>query len=463
MKEPAAGAVLGPGTATAGTAAALVPPAGVAGKRHLISAVGRYAIAVTGQASLSVFNFALNVLLVRTLVPQDYGSFALCLVFATLATSISGALACSPLIVFGTAREGRPSRRAVEVLLSTVNAGIVLLVLVAAGPLLFLLIGQPPLVCAAGALFIAGFTARLYTRTFCYARHRPRVALAGDLASISLAALVLLIAARFGSGLSLTVVFLALAAGNFAAMLLEAARLRLGSRLVIRPSSLRRYPGIWRQVRWSLVGSTTTLVQAQAHSFLVTAAYGPAALAPLAAGQVIFGPVRIMMTAWHAVMQPDVVLAIGRKDRRTVMRTLVASAGGLALVVLALGAAIALFWEPLFTLLYAERYAHMPMGWIVAGWCAVTLCTALACAPSGILQTFRQFRPLAFATVYGGLLSLGAAAVLLFTSGPLFTIIGALLGEALMAILLLRLSLRTASAMPTTARAGTARGGADAG
>jgi hypothetical protein len=70
------------------------------------AALKRYISALLAQSVLSVFNAGLNIFLVRALVPHDYGAFALYLVFGILGTSINGALACNPLVIFGTIRLG---------------------------------------------------------------------------------------------------------------------------------------------------------------------------------------------------------------------------------------------------------------------------------------------------------------------------------------------------------------------
>lgn len=134
-------------------------------------------------------------------------------------------------MIFGLGRHGRPSRLAVETLLSTVNTAIVALVFVSAGPVLFILTREDPIVCVAGAAFVSSFTARLYTRTFAYARRRPPVAIAGDFLTISAAALVLL-ASWWGWGrLDLPFVFAGLASGNILAMAVELRLLHLKPRL----------------------------------------------------------------------------------------------------------------------------------------------------------------------------------------------------------------------------------------
>jgi O-antigen/teichoic acid export membrane protein len=411
------------------------------------SVLRRYVLALAGQSTLSVFNFALNIFLVRSLSAHDYGSYAITWVFAMLAGYVIGSLTASPLIIFGTARVGRRSRFAVEVLLSSVTVLLLLILSVVVAVLSRLVISDDVGVCASATGFVCAFTARNYTRTFAYARQMPQVAVRGDAFTVLTAAAVLAVSPLWHGSIATPQIFAALALGNLAAMAAEIRMLRLGLRLTFRRASLRRYRAIWADVRWSLLGSTTTLLQGQAHSFLVTLTYGPAAYAPLAAGQVLFGPVRIMMTAWSYIMQPEVVLAVREKNRSAVMQNLRLSACSLAGVVVSLGVALAALWSPVFDLLYAGKYNDQSMRWIVTCWCVITLCSAIYCGPSGILQTMRRYRLLAMATVYGAALSTLGVAVALAVSAPQWSLLGVLAAESFLAIYIVAYALRCSRAL----------------
>ena len=82
------------------------------------------------------------------------------------------------------------------------------------------------------------------------------------------------------------------------------------------------------------------------------------------------------------------------------------------------------------------------MGWIVVGWCLVTSFTALSVTPSGMLQSLKAFRLLAMATVYSAVLSVVLVGVLLFVSGPAYTVLGVLGAEMFLAIYAFRAVLR---------------------
>ncbi len=394
--------------------------------------VFKYAAALFGQASLSLFHFGLNVVLVRRFEPHDYGVFALAFVAAMMGASLTNALAGTPVSVYTPGLSRRAPRLYLETLLSTVNVALV------GGVLLITLLTTlamhfPARTMLAFSAFVALYSARQYSRSLGFARRAPHVVLSGDLAYIGVSLLLVAVAGWSGASLDLTLVLGALALGNLAAIGLELQLLTGGRLRLLGWRSLRRYGDIWRQSRWALIGAVTTLIASQAHSFIVSVLSGPAAYAPLAAGFVLFGPVRIGLQSWLSVMRPEMSVAVARQDRSLLQRIQKASTlimvAGMALF----GAALYLFWGPIDAFLYASRYSDAPMGWIVAGWCAVTLFTTLAATPSGVLQSCKAFRVLAMGTVYGAMLSLLAVAVLVLALGPLYSLLGILLAEAFLA------------------------------
>ncbi len=396
----------------------------------------KYGAALLGQASMSLFHFALNIVLVRRFDPHDYGVFALAFVAAMLGASVTNALAGTPVSVYtpGLARGGR--RGFLEMLLTTVNAvlvaGILLLTTMVTVAMAFPL----PVVLAFSA-FVAMYSARQYSRSFGYARLSPQVALGGDLAYVGMSLLLLGTSVAAGFPLSLPVVLGALALGNLFAIALEFHLLSQGQVRLLRRRSLKRYAMIWKQSRWALIGAVTTLIASQAHSFLVSIFSGPAAYAPLAAGFVLFGPIRIGLQSWLSVMRPEMAVAIARRDRASMRRIQRMSVTAMLSGMVAFGLLLWVFWHPIERFLYASRYGDQPMGWIVAGWCVVTFFTASMVTPSGMLQSLKAFRVLAMGTVYSSMLSLAAVALLLSLGGPAFSILGVLMAEAFLAAYLI--------------------------
>lgn len=392
---------------------------------------GRLMLGMTGQAIISVFNFVVSIILIRTFTAEEYGIYALATaVFAGLGVAVDGALVCGPLTVYGTRRVGRPSRAAVESLLSSVHLLIIVAILPITIALAALIVARSFVLDLAFGLYVAAFVSRNYSRSFAFARQRPGVVLAGDVALVCLALAPIALQLLLTNSLSLLFVLHALAVSYALAMCLDLRLLRLSPRITLRQRSLSRYQSIWRQVRWALIGSTSTLAQCQAHSVVVSTFSSPTTFAPLAAGQVLFGPLRILVTVWHSIMQPELVIAISRNDHRAVVRTLEMSMLALGAVVLGLGVAILVFWDVVFTHLYAAKYADAPMLGIVAICFAITLCATLAAPASGVLQTLLQYRVLSLGTVYGSTISLITAVILLLSLGPTWSLLGILAGEA---------------------------------
>ncbi len=401
------------------------------GKRGKV--VRKYATALAGQGLLSLFHFGLNIVLVREFVPQDYGIFALAFVAAVLGASLTAALAGTPVSVYTPGVSQWAKRRFLETLLSTVNLALVGGVLLIT--LLVTLWLHFPLATMLGfSVFVASYAARQYSRSFAFARQSPQTALYADITYVLSALLVLLLGGMQGSKLNLALVLAALALGNLAAIFLEFRLLAAGRvRIIRRWRSLGRYGVIWQQSRWALIGAVTTLIAAQAHSFIVTLFSGAAAYAPLAAGFVLFGPIRIGLQSWLSVMRPELAVAIARHDRASLHRIQTTSAWVMLLGVLLFALFLQLLWSPINEFLYANRYGDVPMGWIVAAWCAVTFFTAQVVTPSGMLQALKRFRVLAMGTVYSAMLSIAAVTIFLAVWGPAYSVLGILVAEAFLA------------------------------
>jgi len=397
----------------------------------------KYVTALAGQGLLSLFHFALNIVLVRQFVPQDYGIFALAFVAAVLGASLTGALAGTPVSVYTPGVSRRAKRHYLETLLSTVNLALVGVILLTT--LLVTLWLHFPLGTMLGfSVFVASYGARQYFRAFAFARQSPQTALYADITYVLTALLILLLAVMQGVVLNLALVLAALALGNLAAIFLEFKSLAAGRvRIIRRWRSLRRYGLIWQQSRWALIGAVTTLIATQAHSFIVTMFAGAAAYAPLAAGFVLFGPIRIGLQSWLSVMRPELAVAIAQHDHEALRRIQRTSALVMLLGVLLFALLLQLLWSPIDEFLYANRYGDVPMGWIVAGWCAVTFFTAQVVTPSGMLQALKRFRVLAMGTVYSAVLSVTAVAIFLALWGSAYSVLGILLAEAFLAVYLI--------------------------
>ena len=379
--------------------------------------------------------------MIRHLDVYDYGVYALAFVIAIFGSSVSNSLVSTPLSVYTPGLASRTRRLFLETLLSTANfiliASVILLGLILSG-----FVDVTLAVAMSFTGFVASYTARQFSRTFCYARLRPSVALYGDISYVTLSLLLLLLIFTIEHSISVVTVLAALAIGNIVAIAIELTILKAGKRMVFRARTLRHYLKIWKDVRWALAGVACTTLQTQAHSLLIAISIGPSAFAPLAAGNVLFGPVRIALQAWQNVMRPELAVAIARSDRQAVVRIGYVSIAFMIVAVMTIGMIIMLLWEPIYQTLYAAKYAESPMGWIVFGWCVITFFTSITVVPSGILQAFREFKILAIATFYGSLISVSSVACALLLFSPEMSLLGILLAEIFVAAFLLKVVVR---------------------
>src|ERR1700756_4082656 len=81
----------------------------------------RYTVAALDQMALSVFGFALNVVLLRTLSTTDYGVVSLWMTMALFAVSVQAALVNGPLNVYLPGAQDPAAARRLEAALATMN------------------------------------------------------------------------------------------------------------------------------------------------------------------------------------------------------------------------------------------------------------------------------------------------------------------------------------------------------
>ena len=290
-----------------------------------LSAIPRYLSAVLSQGLVSGFHFVLNLLLVRILLAEDFGVFALTFVIAVMANSISNALFSTPLCVFAPSARTGKERQHTESLLTTLMA-----FLLGAGLCLGLImtfslnsnaLELRTLVAALG--FTIAYLARQYSRSVGYARFDVTAVLLGDMMYVVTG--TALFSLLLWHDISLTVfdVFTVLTIANALGVLTELARLPTPIPLLSLRHALRDYRPIWFQSRWALVGAVTTVLVSQAHSLIVSGLEGPAAFAPLAAGFILFGPVRVVFMTIQNVIKPEMALSIAQGQSKAAARQMI--------------------------------------------------------------------------------------------------------------------------------------------
>jgi len=397
----------------------------------------RLSLSIGAQALVSGFHFLLNLWLVRELSLHDYGIFAFAFVLVMFGNAINNALISTPLTVYTPVIDDAEERERQEIMLGTANVFLVLIVLLCAT--IYSSVNNMSWLNVLGmALFVAVNCARQFSRSSGYARLRPLITASGEATYVAIGTVLVMLVLWRADTLTVGSILLALTAAQCLAILVERLRLHGNLRLRFNPSLLSGYGHYWEQSRWGLIGALTTLFMGQAHSVIVTSSLGPATFAPLAAGFVLFGPVRVALMTWQNLVKPEIAVALSNHEvqqvKHQIHRTGVFAAVGAILVALVM----ALLWPWIHELLYAARYADQPMAKIVALWAIITLFAALYNAPSAALQALRDFKILAWASIFGAAISVVLVLLILQHSAPSNTLFGILCAELFTLVFLSR-------------------------
>ena len=412
-------------------------------------ATSRLALSVGAQAMVSGFHFILNLLLLRLVSPYEYGVFAFAFVMAMFASAINNALISTPLTVYTPVIEDDHARAREEAMFSTLNT-LLFAVLMVVGTGYALWSEVPGILGIGVTVFVAIYSARHYSRSAGYARMRPLITATGDATYVISGVLFITALLLSSQDLSIGLVLLALAAANLCAMLVERCRLHGFSHRWLVFSRLSTYATVWEQSRWALVGSLTTLFLAQAHSVIITSTHGPNAYAPLAAGFVLFGPVRVALLTWQNMVKPELAVDLS-KSRHLAVKTQISKTSVLMVAaVVALGICLWMGWPWIHKFLYAEQYADQPMALIVGLWSIITVFAASYNAPAAALQAMRDFRVLAMASIYGAIISGVLVSITLYLYKPETTLLGILAAEMFMALFLAKTLYSRLQAPPAT-------------
>ena len=389
-----------------------------------------YLLSLGGEILQSGFHFILNLVLIWALTAYEYGIFAIVLILGGISLTYGNALVSVPAAVHIPKLKSPGAINFQDVVFSSfaVAISVALAAIVAAG--LWLTIGRPAEAAAGGAL-VGLWTLRNHVRATLFARRAMFLTTLSDL-SYS-ASGVTMIATLFwlqSGAPQVTAVLTVLAAANAIAIMVALTGLGAPIRISFRRSVRDRYRAIWLDIVWSLIGVTTWTIQGQAPMFVVAAFVGPAAYAPIAAGIVLFNPLRTALGAFVNVVRPEFAAGLTHGRRRQVKLTLFSSSAVIMLCCLAFGAAIWLCWDALNAHIYGDKFttASMPLIVTLAGLSALIYLSYHV--PLSLVQAARGFKTVAIATTLGGMVGLTAVVILLLISTVSWSLAGFAAGEA---------------------------------
>ena len=394
----------------------------------LASRVFKYSLATIGPVGAAGAQFILSLQMLHTLTPREFGSFSFLLVALQFSCGIWSALFCSPLPAVVTTKTDAEKLEMLRCLFSANAAGAAIASLLFA--LLGLSLGLPTWGIVLFALYAAATLLRWFARQHAYlVGNMPRTVLSDTLYSVCLFSGIALI--RFLNLESLDAPCAILFGSTAFSLAPFGVRYLAQQFMEISPRYLLPYGAIWRGYSsWSLVGVVSTEATANAHAYLVTSFFGPSAFAPLSASSLLIRPVGIAMMALTDFERPALAQQIQSEEIGLITRSLRIFRFTLivAWVATAIAASMLTIYAP--TLIFPARYSadHLPA--VAAIWMIIAALRLLRTPESALLQAAGLFRPLAMASVISSGVSVGLVATLLAIGGPLWSLVGIVIGEA---------------------------------
>lgn len=380
----------------------------------------RYAVAAVDQMALSVFGFALNICLLRTLSATDYGVVSLWMTMALFAISVQSALVLGPLNVYLPGATEPEAARRLETALATMNLVAVLVTAALAGAVNFFADAEwashDALTAIAIPLFVAAGMYREYYRSTAFSRRDMTLLLwvDGPYLAVTGACLgaMLLWPQRFAD---LATAFLAMTIGCLVSQLCVRLRGEAAERRLFRDGWLGHYRKIAGEVAWSLVGVVANHAENRSYVYIATSLAGMASLAAINAIGLLFRPVSVLVSAWGQSALPHLsdALTNGRIDEfdRTLGRALIATAIGS----IAIGMALWWAWPPVEHYVFGGKYADGIL--LLWPWAGASGASVLRYVGSTGLMAAREFKFLAKAQTVCGVLAAAATAGFILWQG----------------------------------------------
>jgi len=367
------------------------------------------AMAMLAHGAPSLGAFLVNLLLVRSIAPSEFGAFALVMSLLPFGANLVGACVVYPTML----RLAEPNARPADVVGAALANGLLFGLPVASGIVAAALVVAHPLVALAAALAGLAWFAQMAASRALMAQGRFAPAALGDL-TCHLAVPLSVYASLAGGWWSLAVPFWSLAAmaGLVAVFQARQSGVRVAHLQVSRATLIH----FWNLGRFGMVGPLCEGGLAQMLIWTLAAVHGKEAVAVYAALRSLIGVSNPAVFSTQSVLVPAVAHARHRGDTRSAIHVGAAAAMPIVVVALLLFASVWLFAGPLIALVYGTARGYADHGAVLELFVLTYFALVLAECAGAILRGLGKARDEARTQLVGGaagaLLGLPLAAVL---------------------------------------------------
>ncbi|MDB5550615.1 MAG: polysaccharide biosynthesis protein [Rhizobium sp.] len=401
------------------------------------AALQRYALAVFAPSSVSAAHFVVQLMLLATLTPAEFGAFAFLMIVVQFGFGLSNALVSTPYTVEVSSHADPHSDK--RTMFFTANALFAVIFglcaylvgcLIADGSWTLLF-----------SIFAGLAMVRWFGRAHNYAMLRPASSGISDI--VYAVSLVTIVAIPAWSGmLAIETVALAFVIATLLGCLC------LGGDFLVRQlgswASLLPYREIWRgQSRWTLLGVVTTESTANIHSYLVTLLAGPAAFAPMGAAALFVRPVLLSVSSLSQLEIPILSRALASGDTvkaAATSRRFLHALLAIWLATAALAYAVITFIP---SVIIKPAYSLGEVEIAVLLFLVISLFQVWQGPNSALLQAARHFKQLSKVSVISCAFSIAGALIALALLPPVYSLLGIAIGQLVMAVLMARLTRHT--------------------
>jgi O-antigen/teichoic acid export membrane protein len=389
-------------------------------------------LSVLDQGLLSVFSFAVGLLLIRQWsgAPELFGLYSIIFAMSFVASSAQNALIAAHLSVMRPAVQTRVEEGLLLRAFWLANLGLIGLSVLLTGVSAAIAWGRSdPMLAIAAAGYVGGVLLREYVRVYYFSEMNvSRVILADALFVLASAAGLCIYWLVSGGELRVSTLYLLFAAASALGAVPAIISRWHHFGLPLSPDVRAVYIRIWReQARWALLGAMTTELQNRGYIFIVGAFFGTAAVGILQAANLVFRPLGLLVQSWGRVARPLLATRFAAGEVRSAQSFAHLSAVCFVVLTILFTLTLAASWPLLERHIFRDAYSGIKP--LVILWGITTVVTMLPAVYSMEAQGLGKFRELSGASILAALTSAAALAVVVLAGDFAWSVSAIILGQ----------------------------------